>query len=260
MEATKHTFTTAKDLYQFWTRQPFGDSHESLPDTLPEDLEQALCLYAQGQQFVYVYDYQTARILYVSRNVEQVLGYSQQDFSIDFLYSKMHPDDHGQVLKISQATGDLVVQCKELSPLMAFLTVDFRVLHADGHYIKMQRQTTILKRDACGTVRFSAGIITDIDHLNRSEKVSFDISMPEYKSILLQILDSYESATAGGEFSLREKQVLRLIAGGKNTRQIAQELSLSSFTVDTHRKNMKKKLRARNTAGLITEAYKRKLI
>ncbi|MGV3504586.1 MAG: LuxR C-terminal-related transcriptional regulator [Adhaeribacter sp.] len=260
MEATRKPFTTAAELYQFWSQQPFGGSQESLPETLAEDFEQALYLYAQDQQFVYVYDYQTARVVYVSRNLTQVLGYSQEEFSIEFLYSKIHPQDHDQVLKISRATGDLVMQCKELAPLMAFLTVDFRLMHADGHYIKMQRQSTILKRDESGNVHFSVGIITDINHLNRSDKVSFDVSMPEYKEMLVQILESYEPGTAAGEFSVREKQVLRLMALGKNTRQIAQELSLSTFTVDTHRKNMKKKLMVRNTAGLISEAFKRKLI
>jgi hypothetical protein len=43
-------------------------------------------------------------------------------------------------------------------------------------------------------------------------------------------------------------------------RNIAQELSLSSYTIDAHRKNMKKKLHARNTAELITSAFARKII
>lgn len=260
MEANTKTFTNAAELYQAWTRQPFGASQEDLPATLAEDLENAFYFYSQGQQFVYVYDYKTARVLYVSRNISQVLGYAPEDFSIAFLYSKMHPEDHDQVLKVTRASGELALQCKELAPLMAFLSVDFRVQHADGHFMKMQRQTSILKRDELGNVRFSVGIITDIDHLQRSEKVSFDISMPEYKAKMLQIMQAYEPAQAAGAFSLREKQVLRLMALGMNTRQIAQDLSLSSFTIDTHRKNMKKKLSARNTAELITAAFSKNLI
>jgi DNA-binding CsgD family transcriptional regulator len=172
----------------------------------------------------------------------------------------MHPADHDQVLRISRASGDLVLLHKEIEPLTAFLTVDCRLRHAGGHYIKMQRQSCVLKRDDMGNIRYSLGIFTDIEHLHRGEEVSFDVSIPEYKVLLKEILASYEPGQAQGEFSVREKQVLGLMALGKNTRQIALELSLSAFTVDTHRKNMKKKLKARNTAQLITSAFARKLI
>ena len=52
MEATKQSFTTSSELYQFWARQPFGESHETLPDTLPEDLEQAFLDLVRARQEV----------------------------------------------------------------------------------------------------------------------------------------------------------------------------------------------------------------
>ncbi len=40
----------------------------------------------------------------------------------------------------------------------------------------------------------------------------------------------------------REKEVLKLIAGGKSNTEIALELNISEMTVETHRKNIKRKL------------------
>lgn len=58
----------------------------------------------------------------------------------------------------------------------------------------------------------------------------------------------------------REKEVLELIAQGFTNPQIAEKIFLSSFTVDSHRKNLLAKLNVKNTASLIRLAVERKLI
>lgn len=260
MEQKGKHFITAAEVFQSWCQQPFEERQPDSEKKFARRLEDALSFYCQGKQFACVYDFQAGKTIFVSQNVTQVLGYKPQEISPEFLYNKMHPDDHDQVLKISRAAGDLVLQNKEITAMSVFLTVDFRMLHAQSFYVKMQRQSSILLRDELGNFRFSMAVFQDISHLYRGNEVSFDLNVPEYKIKLLNILDSYNPGHGSGEFSVREKQVLRLLAQGKNTRQIAQELSLSNFTVDTHRKNMKKKLRARNTAELITAAISRRLI
>jgi DNA-binding NarL/FixJ family response regulator len=62
------------------------------------------------------------------------------------------------------------------------------------------------------------------------------------------------------KLSGREMEVLNFIALGLTTQEIAKKLFLSKNTVETHRKNLLFKLTARNTAELITNAYKRHLI
>ena len=52
----------------------------------------------------------------------------------------------------------------------------------------------------------------------------------------------------------REKEILQMIAAGKTSNQIADELFLSPLTVDTHRKNLMQKFGVKNTAGLISMA------
>lgn len=58
----------------------------------------------------------------------------------------------------------------------------------------------------------------------------------------------------------REKQILKMIAEGKTSVQIAEELFLSHLTVDTHRKNMLQKFGVKNTAELIIEATRQQLL
>lgn len=52
----------------------------------------------------------------------------------------------------------------------------------------------------------------------------------------------------------REREVLQLIAEGISSKEIADRLHLSPGTIETHRKNLLKKLNARNSAELIRMA------
>jgi len=62
------------------------------------------------------------------------------------------------------------------------------------------------------------------------------------------------------KFTKREKQILQLIAQGKTTAGIADELFLSPLTVETHRRNMMQKLDVKNSIELINIATEQLLI
>ena len=91
----------------------------------------------------------------------------------------------------------------------------------------------------------------DIDHLIKPTdqfwgRVSFNngefITTLSSKDMLLKKQDI---------FSLRELEVLKLLMKGKESKQIGEKLFISSNTVDNHRKNMIRKLDARDTTALV---------
>lgn len=58
----------------------------------------------------------------------------------------------------------------------------------------------------------------------------------------------------------REREVLKLLCDEMNSREISEKLFISERTVETHRKNLMRKICATNTVGLIKYAYMHKLI
>jgi DNA-binding NarL/FixJ family response regulator len=58
----------------------------------------------------------------------------------------------------------------------------------------------------------------------------------------------------------RENEIIKLIAEGNTNPQIADQLFLSSHTVNTHRKNIMTKLGVKNTAGIVMYAVKTNLV
>jgi len=62
------------------------------------------------------------------------------------------------------------------------------------------------------------------------------------------------------KLSSRELEVLELISFGNSSRDIAQELYLSTETIRTYRKKIISKMNARNAADLIRLAFQHELI
>lgn len=62
------------------------------------------------------------------------------------------------------------------------------------------------------------------------------------------------------ELSERESEILKLIAEGKSTREIADLLFISVKTVGTHKQHLLEKLNLQSTAGLIKYAIKKGIV
>lgn len=80
------------------------------------------------------------------------------------------------------------------------------------------------------------------------------------------LVDFLRRADAGGEparldaLTERERDVLRLIAQGKTSNEIAQELVISAHTVQTHRDHIMEKLKLHRKAELIRYAMRTGLV
>lgn len=60
--------------------------------------------------------------------------------------------------------------------------------------------------------------------------------------------------------SEREREIIKLIAEGHINKEIADQLFLSTHTVNTHRKNIMQKLGINNTAGIVLFAVKENIV
>ncbi len=77
-----------------------------------------------------------------------------------------------------------------------------------------------------------------------------------------QLLDSFsgrktrEADSPFGKLTDREFEIFQLIGRGHTTREIAQQLGLSTKTVDVHRSNLKGKLDLKDTTALVRQAVR----
>lgn len=71
-----------------------------------------------------------------------------------------------------------------------------------------------------------------------------------FSSGVSELLMSGRSTSVSDSLTPRERDILAKLAAGKSNRDIAETLAISPATVETHRKNIKKKLGISTTAGL----------
>jgi DNA-binding NarL/FixJ family response regulator len=78
-------------------------------------------------------------------------------------------------------------------------------------------------------------------------------------TLLDQFLES-KPHVAGGSLTHREREVVQQVAEGRINKEIAQRLSISVKTVETHRASAMRKLKLRTTADLVRYAVRNQLI
>jgi DNA-binding NarL/FixJ family response regulator len=76
------------------------------------------------------------------------------------------------------------------------------------------------------------------------------------------VIDAYRhrDATTEGELTVREREVLQLIAEGHRTKQVAVRLGISIKTAESHRTRIMAKLDIHETAGLVRYAIRNGLV
>lgn len=92
--------------------------------------------------------------------------------------------------------------------------------------------------------------------VNGNRYFSKEVSEVLSNSLLMPATEATASETFAG-LSSREIEVVKLIAAGKTTSQIADTLSLSIKTVESHRRNIFKKLQVKNVAQMISKTKER---
>ncbi|HMU43907.1 MAG TPA: response regulator transcription factor [Ignavibacteriaceae bacterium] len=86
---------------------------------------------------------------------------------------------------------------------------------------------------------------------------------PMNSQIARKVIDRFKQLNPPqGNYGLteREKEILSLLIDGLNKSQIAEKLFISFHTVNTHIKNIYEKLHVHSRSGVISKAFKEKLI
>lgn len=69
-----------------------------------------------------------------------------------------------------------------------------------------------------------------------------------------------EENSEGHSLTVRQKEILALIAQGYTNREIGERLDISVRTVEVHRFNLMRRLRVRNVAQLLRQAIALRII
>ena len=186
----------------------------------------------------------------------EVVGESENGRETIDLAASLIPDvvvmDVGMpVLNGIEATKTIVTQNPQISVVILSM-------HVDESYVmralKAGARGYLLKDSAPGDLMGAIQAVSQNKSFF-SPKVS-NILAEDYVRVLKQkgAVDSYDLLT------IREREILQLIAEGSSNKEVAAALNISPYTVETHRSHILEKLNLHNPAELILYAVRKGII
>lgn len=192
--------------------------------------------------------------LYPNGN-QRIAGFRISEIdTIDKLYELIHPSDLELVTQFAISSIKFMNQ-KGVLILKHQSKIVYRARGKGGKLYYLQRHG-IANGQSNGLLVSNFSFINDVTWM-RPTPGSWQLIGPNTEGFDFQFpeIRRFEKI-----LSVRELEILRLVARGFYSRDIARMLKISKYTVDTHRRNMVRKLDVANSPELITLARDMDLI
>jgi DNA-binding NarL/FixJ family response regulator len=187
--------------------------------------------------------FENLEVVYTTQSGHQLLEHFQSGAPDVLLMDIQMPEINGIDL------------CKQITKQYPSVKVIAFTSFDDSNYVKQ-----IFRSGAKGYLLKNSDkqtIVKAVETVMQDEEYMDD----SIKKILLQeSITGHRRSIFEVPLTKREKEILKLIADGMSSQEIAETLFISLRTVETHRLNLNQKLDVKNTAGLVKEAIKRGLI
>lgn len=211
---------------------PSGFDGINPKDLLIEELEDLMEI---NNQFLYMADAIQMKIHFTSKGSKALLGIASDELSFYHFMEATHPSDiqrlnlgRAKIVKIAQ---DLFIAEKGYS----ILSTNYKYRIPSGKYSDFLVQCYLFYTAIPYKTVFFLKIHTNIDWYKRIKNgyhyyIGTDLSCFRYPD--------NDLLRKGNIFSTREFEILKLIASGLGSEEIAGKLFLSVHTVNTHRRNV----------------------
>ena len=201
----------------------------------------------------------------MGKQQEKVTGYTNSEVlskGLDLFFENLHPDEANILIeklypKISTSLENL---SRTTDIKKTFTQFNYRFKVKNGKYVNLLEHLYVLETDQEGKPSLFLGNIVTLDN---NKVLPVRLLMKIMNDNLLEIFfstiyDSKESTRL--DITSREFEILRNIALGKSSQQISNELFISRHTVDTHRRNLLKKLNCNTSVELTRIAFQNGLL
>ena len=202
---------------------------------------------------IFTVDVFKGRYDFASDNFSQIFGYDPRLIKTireqgDFFEEKIHPDDRAQLLEYQIEHGQFIYSLPEQERNDYQQTFQYRLLNGKGKHVNVISRQQVIEKDRNG----KAWIIMGFMDISPDQTLSEKISRAVINRKTGEIVPS--SIPAEKQLTCREKEILSLIRQGFLSKEIADKLGLSIYTVNNHRKNILAKLDVDNVIEAINTA------
>lgn len=253
--------TTHADLiYGIW------DSHDNYISKKSNPLknfnlnELIASFFCPSTYYVYIIDFPSRKFHFVSHHTYGIFGLAPEEYHLETLLERVHPEDIEFVTACEQQVFNFITNLKPGKVVKYKINYCLRLKVKNGSYRMFLHQALALNTHESGTLDKVLGIHSDIHHISteNNHKISFIGLNGEPSFLEMDVGANFKKENSSANpFSRRELDVIKLLAKGDGSKEIADKLHISLETVTTHRKNILAKTNCRNTTELVAECIKK---
>ena len=239
-------------LHQVWLdSQNKSVKNTVLPKITFDDLTNSII--STGPFYYYVIDFFDMSISHVSPSIVDFHDFDPDNVTFNDILSTMHPDDIEFVTKAEATVADFFYTNIDREKLLKYkISYNLRGNLINDGYVLCNHQALMLTMDENGGYGKSLNIHTRIGHLTNHNTYQFSLigldGEPSYMN--LNVSSDIRNAV---QYSKREIDIIKNIANGLSSQEIAEKLFISDLTVKKHRTNILGKSNCKNTAQLVKE-------
>lgn len=250
-------------LTHLWQNQPYSSHPEQAGfESLLQDNPALELILNVGPCISWIWQVRTGKYIFMSANAGTKLGYTPDSFlkgGINYTKSLFHPADAVHVGRLMRQIWVFMLALPPQEREICQYSCDYRLHKADGSYVRLLEQSRVLQTDSYGNITHVFGVWMDISHWKRNEILTASILSSGNGHCLLCTSADLQLQSQG-TISKREQEVIKLMAEGYNSKEIAGRLGVSFHTITTHRQNIREKTNSKNTGELIQYAIQNGII
>lgn len=226
---------TTHALEEVWNHQPGLFNRKSAPTKLPSIEKIFADFFTVGDYYYYILEISTGNLFHQNSSILNHHDFASPPTHLNAIMDLIHPEG----LKAEKACYDKVLEIGKQHLPELKSSYCFRMRTQKGVYHLYHHPAIHITVAESGEVLQSVNIHTNIQHIT---------SHNNYTALLSGIgtrEDYYQLQVLENDYPLiktcltrREIQIVVLIAKGLSTAEIATQLSISTYTLDTHRKNI----------------------
>ncbi|MDT0643071.1 helix-turn-helix transcriptional regulator [Zunongwangia sp. F363] len=251
-------------IAELWKKQYSSHILKYSRYEITEQFQKFALMFAPGESYFYILNMHNLELDYVSPGVNEFIDICAENVTMQQLLNLALPEEIEKLEKKEMVIKDFFTNYLSPSEFLDYkLVYTYRMEDYKEKKRLMLMQATPLSVDKNNTPLHVLTIHSDISHFGNisTGKVSF-MNLKGGKSFFNVPTETGKfNPKAGNDepdisvtLTVREKEIIDLLAKGYGAKQIANNLNLSIHTVHTHRKNVLAKSGCKNTAELIAES------
>lgn len=215
-------------------------------------------------------DFAANKHIHVEESCFDLLGYTS-DYLLEMDFNswldKVHPAC-SEIINTSIFSHDLAFLQSITNDEYAdhVFSYNFKIENAAGNFINVLQRFSFVPGTRSGEPVGIIGVIIDITHFKNDNTIIHTVEKVDrfqedaVNTLVYKKVYSVYEVGATLPMTVRELEILRLMADGFGSKQIAHELKLSANTINNHRKNMLQKASCSTSSELLSHAVKHGLL